>query len=99
MTTPAREVSTMHVTIAAVLTVALAGGLVAGVRIHQLRRVILRERAAARLAGAMQYRDMDALKARLERAMSEQAVLAEADAIVDQELARTTRNTQEGDPT
>ena len=88
----------MPYTIAAVLTaVALAGGLVAWHRIAQLRRVILRERAAARLAGAASHRDMDAFRARIARAIAEQRVLEEADLIVDRELARTTRNTTEGD--
>ncbi|MGW9238098.1 hypothetical protein ACWGRL_05075 [[Kitasatospora] papulosa] len=89
----------MPYTIAAVLSlVALAGGLTAWHRIRHLRRVILRERAAARLAGAANQRDMDAFRHRIDQAIAQQRVLEEADAIVDRELARTTRNTsQEGD--
>ena len=89
----------MPYTIAAVLSlVALAGGLTAWHRIRHLRRVILRERAAARLTGAANHRDLTAFRHRIDQAIAQQRVLEEADAIVDRELARTTRNTsQEGD--
>lgn len=76
---------------------------------RRLQRVIRMERAAARLTAAADHRDMDAFKARIERLVAEQQaavvaehVLAEAEAIVTAELARTPHyphHPHEGDPT
>lgn len=76
---------------------------------RRLQRVIRIERAAARLTAAADHRDMDAFRARIERLVAEQQaaeltdrVLAEADAIVTAELARTPHyphHPHEGDPT
>ncbi|MEU9849286.1 hypothetical protein [Streptomyces sp. NPDC047985] len=87
----------MYVTIAAVLTTAaLAAGL-AWRHARSVRRALVLERAARRLTEAAQHRDLDAFRRRLDAAMAEQRVLEAADRIVDDALARTTHDPQEGD--
>lgn len=84
----------------------------AGAAVWQLRRLqhaIRTERAAVRLTRAADHRDMDAFRARIRRLVDEQQaaeaaghVLAEAEAIVTAELARTPHyphHPHEGDPT
>ncbi|MEU5660047.1 hypothetical protein ABZ802_31180 [Streptomyces sp. NPDC047737] len=76
---------------------------------RRLQRVIRMERAAVRLTRAADQRDMDAFRARIKHLVAEQRaaedaalVLAEAEAIVTAELARTPHyphNPHEGDPT
>ena len=76
---------------------------------RRLQRVIRMERAAVRLMRSADQRDMDAFRARIQRLVDEQRavadaaqVLAEAEAIVTAELARTPHyphHPQEGDPT
>ncbi|MEV6165785.1 hypothetical protein AB0L71_28500 [Streptomyces sp. NPDC052052] len=85
--------------LAAVLTtVAVAAGAYAWQQIRTVRRALTRERAARRLTEAAQHRDMQAFRRRIDAAIAEQRVLAAADRIVDDELARTIRhNPKEGD--
>jgi len=90
----------------------LAALTLAGATVWQYRRLqhaIRAERAAARLMSAADQRDMDAFRARIQRLVDEQRavadaaqVLAEAEAIVTAELARTPHyphHPHEGDPT
>ncbi|MFF4338169.1 hypothetical protein [[Kitasatospora] papulosa] len=83
-----------------------------GAAVWQLRRLqhaIRAERAAVRLTRAADHRDMDAFRARIRVLVDEQRaaevagqVLAEAEAIVTAELARTPHyphHPHEGDPT
>ncbi|MFD7867987.1 hypothetical protein [Streptomyces sp. NPDC059783] len=84
---------------------ALAAGLYARHLICSARRALIRERAARRITDAAQARDMAAFHRRINAAIAEQRaqqaealVLAAADRVVDDELARMTRNNpQEGD--
>ncbi|MFD7855241.1 hypothetical protein ACFV6B_13275 [Streptomyces microflavus] len=77
-------------------------------RLRAVERVLRRERAAVLLTDAAHYRDMEAFRRRLARAVADQAaadqlmrelaVVEAADAVVTAELARTTHhNPQEGD--
>lgn len=81
-------------------------------QLHQLRRLLRSERAAALLTDATHHRDMEAFRARVARAVAEQraaedfaaratadlAVIAAADEVITAELARTKHhNPQEGD--
>lgn len=56
-------------------------------RLHRLRRALIAERAASRIAGAMQARDLDAFRKRVKELLAERALLAEAERILDEELA------------
>ncbi|MBD3550920.1 hypothetical protein [Streptomyces sp. SP18CM02] len=100
-----------YAAVAAVLVVVAGVGRVWW-QLHRLRRVLRAERAAALLTDATHYRDLEAFRARVAAAVAEQraaeefttraaadlAVIAEADAVVTAELARTTHhNPQEGD--
>nr|WSZ21226.1 hypothetical protein OH837_49155 [Streptomyces canus] len=69
----------------AALAVGIAG--VAVFRLHRLRRALIAERAASRIAGAMQARDLDAFRKRVKELLAERALLAEAERILDEELA------------
>jgi hypothetical protein len=60
---------------------------VAVVWLHRLRRALIAERAASRIAGAMQARDLDAFRKRVNELLLERAVLTEAERILDNELA------------
>ena len=95
-----------------ILLGALAGLTLTGATVWQYRRlqhVIRAERAAVRLTRAADLRDMDAFRAHIQRLAAEQQaveeaalVLAEAEAIVTAELARTPHyphHPHEGDPT
>jgi hypothetical protein len=75
-----------EVLIVAVLAALVVVG-VAVVRLHRLRRALIAERAASRIAGAMQARDYDAFRARVNELLLERAVLTEAERILDNELA------------
>ncbi|WP_097964922.1 hypothetical protein [Streptomyces sp. or20] len=81
-------------------------------QLRALQKVLRSERAAALLTDATHERDMEAFRARVDRAVAEQqaaleftarvtadlAVIAAADEVVAAELARTTHhNPQEGD--
>ena len=56
-------------------------------RLRSVRRALLAERAAARLAGQMQAQDLDAFRRRVCELMQERAVLAEAERVLDTALA------------
>lgn len=73
------------VAVPAALVVGIAG--VAVYRLHRLRRALIAERAASRIAGAMQARDFDAFRARVDGLLAERALLREAERILDEELA------------
>jgi hypothetical protein len=60
---------------------------VAAYRLHRLRRALDAERAARRLTAGMRLRDIDALHRRVEGLLRDRAVLAEAERILDTELA------------
>jgi hypothetical protein len=60
---------------------------VAAYRLHRLRRALDAERAARRLTAGMRLRDIDALHQRVEGLLRDRAVLAEAERILDTELA------------
>ncbi|MER5277713.1 hypothetical protein ABT025_18410 [Streptomyces sp. NPDC002809] len=74
-------------------------------RLRRLQHLVSRERAAVRLTDAAHHRDTEAFQARIRAAAAEHRaaeavnrLLAEAEAIVTAELARTTHhNPQEGD--
>ncbi|MFF2731747.1 hypothetical protein ACFVS9_28050 [Streptomyces sp. NPDC058008] len=78
-------------------------------QLRRLQHAIRTERAAVRLTRAADHRDMDAFRARIRRLVAEQQaveeaalVLADAEAIVTAELARTPHyphHPHEGDPT
>ncbi len=78
-------------------------------QLRRLQHAIRAERAAVRLTRAADLRDMDAFRARIRRLVDEQQAveeaglaLAEAEAIVTAELARTPHyphHPHEGDPT
>jgi hypothetical protein len=56
-------------------------------RLHHLRRALVAERAARRLAGQMQARDMDAFRDLVKALLQDREVLAEAEQILDTALA------------
>lgn len=56
------------------------------VHLHRLRRALIAERAARRLAAGMHARDMAAFTVRLNAALGVSAVLTEADQILDDAL-------------
>lgn len=88
----------MYLTTAAVLTTAaLTAALYAWRQIRTARRALVLERAARRLAEAAQHRDLDVFRRRLDATIAEQRVLEAAGRIVDDALARTTNDPQEGD--
>lgn len=60
-------------------------------RERRLRRQLTRERATHRLTAASLHRDLDAFQARIDRTLAEPKVLAEADLVLDEALARLTR--------
>jgi hypothetical protein len=60
---------------------------VAAYRLHRLRRALDAERAARRLTAGMRRRDIDALHQRVDGLLRDRAVLAEAERILDTELA------------
>ena len=64
-------------------------------RLRSVRRALLAERAAARLAGQMQAQDLDAFRKRVNELLQERAVLAEADRILTTAL---TTHRPEGGP-
>lgn len=68
-----------------ILTVLVVG--FAAYRLHRLRRALDAERAARRLTAGMRLRDIDALHQRVEGLLRDRAVLAEAERILDTELA------------
>lgn len=81
-------------TVGVVVAVAAAGGLVAW-RLRVLRRRVAAEEARGLLMDAVSSRDLDGFRERLADAMAQQeasevdeAVLAEAVAVVDAEFAR-----------
>jgi hypothetical protein len=80
---PATVLVLAALTIPAVL--AVVG--VAAYRLHRLRRALDAERAARRLTAGMRRRDIDALHQRVEGLLRDRAVLAEAERILDIELA------------
>ncbi|WP_189554276.1 hypothetical protein [Streptomyces lavendofoliae] len=84
--------------LAAALALLTTAGAVLVVR-HQtstLRRALDRERAAARLTQTLQHRDITVLKARLDAARAEGAVLAAANHVLDTALTHHGRDPQEG---
>jgi hypothetical protein len=63
----------------------------AAVRYRRLHRALARERAADRLTAGCLHRDMAAFQHRIGAVMAQRAVLAEADQILTDALAQTTR--------
>lgn len=68
------------------------------VYLHRLRRALIAERAARRLAAGMHARDMAAFTRRLNAALGVSAVLTEADRILDAALLAA-HHDPEGGPT
>ncbi|MFI6653265.1 hypothetical protein ACIBI8_37455 [Streptomyces sp. NPDC050529] len=89
----------------AVAAAAVVSACTAWWRLHRLQGDIRRFRAAVRLTEAVHHRDVEAFQRRIQAAVDEHRtaeavdqLLAEAEAIVTAELARTTHhNPQEGD--
>lgn len=82
-----------------IVVAAVAAVVVAGAAVHQvvkMRRALVAERAARRLAAGMYARDMQAFAVRLNAAVGARAVLTEADLILDTALA--TYDTEGGRP-
>lgn len=71
--------------VAVLAALGVAGAVV--VRLHRVRRALVAERAARRLAAGMHARDIEAFRARLEAAVGARGVLEEADRIIDTALA------------
>lgn len=74
----------------ALIVVAAFAALVACValyRLHRVRRALVAERAARRLAGQMQARDMDAFRDLVKALLQDRAVLKEAEQVLDSALA------------
>ena len=73
-----------------VLVVAVLAALVAGAalyRLHRLRRALIAERAAARLAAGMRCRDLEAFRSRIHCLLADRAVVSEAEQVLDLALA------------
>ena len=73
-----------------VLVVAVLAALVAGaalVRLHRVRRALIAERAAARLAAKRSCKDMEAFRSRINSLLADRAVVAEAEQVLDTALA------------
>lgn len=71
----------------AVLTAVLAGLALAATHVVRVRRALLAERAARRLADASHHRDLDAFTRRLHAAISAHQALTDADRALDAALA------------
>lgn len=71
--------------VAALVALVVAGA--ASYRLRQVRRALVAERAAARLAGRMQARELDAFRTRINDLVWERAVLSEAGLVLDRALA------------
>lgn len=71
--------------VAALVALVVAGAAV--YRLRLLRRALLAERAAARIAGRMQAQDLEAFRARVSALLQEREVLAEAERVLDSALA------------
>lgn len=74
-----------------VLVVAVLAALVvagaAWFRLHRLRRALIAERAAARLAAKRSCQDMEAFRVRINALLADRAVVAEAEQVLDIALA------------
>jgi HAMP domain-containing protein len=85
--TPLREVSVVPVLPIVVAALAVLVACVALFHLHRVRRALVAERAARRLAAGMQARDMDAFRDRVNALLQDRAVLTEAEQILDSALA------------
>lgn len=83
------------IVVAAFAVLAVVG---VAVYLYRLRRALVAERAARRLTAGMHARDMAAFTARLNAALGIQAVLSEADRILDDALVAAAHNDPEGGP-
>lgn len=99
-----REVSTVDPTLTGTVLTVLAVLAAGAWRLHTLilRRALDRERAAAALTDGARHRDIRALTERLHTARDRRAVLAAADAALDEALAayapRTDPHQEGGSP-
>jgi len=71
--------------VAALVALVVAGA--ALFRLRRVRRALVAERAAARLAGQLQAHELDAFRDRITDLLQERAVLAEAERLLDAAFA------------
>lgn len=71
--------------VAALVALVVAGAAV--YRLRQLRRALVAERAAARIAGRIQARELNVFRDRINDLIWERAVLTEAEHVLDSALA------------